>query len=258
MSSDVENGDMARSVGIPQSPDRDGVSPMNRAEEFIQLFNRVEKFLSRLVNPEQPLRFGRLVDQASKLGAAVLANAATLKQFAMLRNAIVHDVDYPPNVVAVPSPEALARFKRIAREVLPVPLMPTFARKVRCFSPHDSLPAVLGFMREYDFSQVLVRGPNGQLSMLTVEGISWWLADNFAENRAAILDEILALEPPGAFLTMGPDETVFDATNAFRDSIHSGSTRLYAIVVTEDGSAKGDAIGFVTPWDLVHSPHLPQ
>jgi hypothetical protein len=235
--------------------------PVNRAEEFIQLFNQVETFLSLLVAPKKPLPFVQLVDAASVQSAAVRANNGRLRQFAKLRNAIVHDADYPPHIVAVPSLEALLRFKDIAQEVIkPNPLIPTFAAQVRCFSPSDTLSGVLRFMREHDFSQVVVSGNDGRLSMLTVEGITKWLADNVGgdQNSAnkATLYSVLSLEPPGCFIIMGPDKTIFDAVDAFSNSIHLKATRLYAIVITANGGDSDEAIGLVTPWDLVHNPRL--
>ncbi len=235
--------------------------PVDRAEEFIQLFNQVESFLSLLVRPKKPLPFVQLVDAASAHSAAVRANNGHLKQFAKLRNAIVHDADYPPHIVAVPSQEALLRFKGIAQEVLaPSPLIPTFATPVRCFSPSDTLSEALRFMREHDFSQVIVRDSDGRLSMLTVEGITKWLADDVDRNRNSAnemtLDSVLPLEPPGCFIIMGPDKTIFDAVDAFSNAIHLKATRLYAIAITENGGDSEAPIGFVTPWDLVHNPRL--
>jgi hypothetical protein len=173
---------------------------MNRAEEFIQLFNRVEEFLSRLVNRASYTRFERLVEAASANNSAVRAYASALGQFGRLRNAIVHDEGYPPHVVAMPSHEALSRFKHVAHEVMePTPLMPMFAREVRCFSPEDALLPVLAFMRQGDFSQVIMKSCNGSLHMLTVEGITWWLADNLDGSQlpagAATLGDVIALEP---------------------------------------------------------------
>jgi CBS domain-containing protein len=235
--------------------------PVNRAEEFIQLFNQVETFLSLLVGPKKPLPFAQLVDAASVHNAAVRANNGHLKQFAKLRNAIVHDADYPLHIVAIPSQEALLRFKAIAQEVLePDPLIPTFATPVRCFSPSDTLSGVLKFMREQDFSQVIVRGSDRRLSMLTVEGITKWLANDLEENRNStnteILERVLPLEPPGCFIIMGPEKTIFDAVDAFSNTIHLKSTRLYAIAITTNGGDREEPIGFVTPWDLVHNPRL--
>ena len=233
---------------------------MDRAEEFIHLFNQVENFLTQLVRPQKFPRFWKLVEDASVLSAAVRANSADLKQFGNLRNAIVHDAGYPSHIVAVPSEEALLRFKGIVHEVIePTPLIPTFATQVRCFDPGDTLPGVLRFMREQDFSQVIVSS-DGRLSMLTVEGITKWLADHLIGNQASAgnvtLDTVLALEPPDSFIVMGPDKTIFDAADAFKNSINRKATRLYAIAITESGGKSDQPIGFVTPWDLVHSPRL--
>jgi hypothetical protein len=261
MSSDVESGDMARSAGNPQSPDSDGNGSMNRAEEFIQLFNRVEVFLSRLVNRASYTRFERLVEDASNNNAAVRANASALGQFAKLRNAIVHGEGYPPLIVAMPSPEALSKFKRVAHEVIePTPLIPTFEREVRCFSPEDALLPVLAIMRGSDYSQVIVRCKRGNLAMATVEGITWWLADNLKGSiipaETATLGDVIALEPQGGFKIMGPEKTIFDAVDAFRNCIHCDATRLHAIVITVNGGVKDQPVGFVTPWDLVNNPRI--
>jgi CBS domain-containing protein len=237
--------------------------PVDRAEEFIQLFNQVESFLSLQLGPKKPLPFVQLVDAASIHSAAVRANNGLLKQFAKLRNAIVHDAEYPPHIVAVPSQEALLRFKGIAQEVLePSPLVPTFATQVRCFAPSDALAEALRFMRKHDFSQVFVRGEDRRLSILTVEGITKWLADEVdgigKVAGKATVNNVLPLEPLGGFVIMGSKKTIFDALDAFSNAIHIKATRLYAIAITKDGSDSEDPIGIVTPWDLVHNPRLRQ
>lgn len=234
---------------------------MDRTDEFLQLFNSVEQFLSRLVNPKNNPPFSQLVEVASERNAAVRAHAHDLKQFAKLRNAIVHDAAYPPNVIAIPSEEALQRFNRVAHEVLhPAPLIPTFEAEVSCFSLADTMTSVLRFMRSHDFSQVVVRGNDRRLSMLTVEGITKWLSDNMDGDHSSFgtvtLQSVVALEPPHGFIIMGPEKTVFDATDAFTRSIHRESTRLYAIVITKTGADTDEPIGLVTPWDLVHNPRL--
>lgn len=234
---------------------------MDRAGEFIQLFNRVEQSLSKLLNPKVPLPFGQLVDKASALSAAVRGNAGDLKQFAKLRNAIVHDPEFPTQIIAEPSQEALLRFTHVAQEILePAHLIPTFEAKVRCFSASEKLCEVLKFMGEHDFSQVTVRGSDGRLRLLTVEGITMWLADNVGGEQnptnKAVLDNVISHEPPGGFIIMNSSKTIFDAMDAFANSIHTEATRLYAIVITIQGSDMEEPIGVVTPWDLVHNPQL--
>ncbi|MDR3727905.1 MAG: hypothetical protein P4K86_12770 [Terracidiphilus sp.] len=261
MSSDVEGAYLASLAGISQPPYRDEDGPRDRAEEFIELFNRVEDFLSRLVNRASYTRFEKLVEAAAVDNAAVRANANSLGQFAKLRNAIVHGDGYPQHIVAMPSSQTISKFKMVVQKVTePTPLIPTFEREVRCFSEEDSLLQVLAFMRGRDFSQVVVRNSSGNLRMLTVEGITWWLADHVGESYlpvgTATVGDAIALEPQGGFKILGAQKTIFDADDALRNSIHPDSTRLYAIVITENGVDGEDPIGFVTPWDLVHHPRL--
>ena len=238
-----------------------GDDPPERAEEFIQLFNRVAEHLTQLVNPQRFVPFNNLVDVASARSAAVRANALALRQFAMLRNAIVHDPGYPPHIAAVPSAETLSKFNRVAQKVLePARLIPTFETQVRCFLVNESLQTALRFMRERDFSQVMVWGGDKRLRMLTVEGITWWLADNVRDDQnpvnTAVIGDIIALEPPGGFIVMGPDRTIFDAADAFRNVIDREATRLYAIVITGSGGDTDTPVGFITPWDMVHNSRL--
>jgi integrase len=165
-----------------------------------------------------------------------------------------YNAGYASQIVAVPCEDALLRFKSIAQEVLdPNPLIPTFATQVRCFSPGDTLPGVLEFIRKHDFSQVVVRRSDGRLSMITVEGVTKWFADEAAGNRNSVtkatLDAVLSLEPPGSFVIMGSDKTIFDAADAFTNSIHLAATRLYAIVITENGGDSGEA--YKLRWECV-------
>ena len=212
----------------------------DRAEEFIQLFNRVADYLWQLVNPEKFAAFGKLVDVAATRSAAVHANAAALKQFAMLRNAIVHDADYPPHIVAVPSSEALSKFKQVAGEVLePKHLIPTFATRVRCFSLTDNLPKVLGFMREHDFSQVMVRNSGGRLGMLTVEGITWWLADNVGGDQNPVNAATRNLQLLSGLTDVVQGNAIDEQINEARDVVNKREFREAAILLKLVESKKG-------------------
>ena len=57
---------------------------------------------------------------------------------------------------------------------------------------------------------------------------------------------------------MGPENTVYDAQEAFRKAIETKHPRLFAIIITDNGKKTGKPIGIVTPWDLTpeESPSL--
>jgi CBS domain-containing protein len=155
----------------------------------------------------------------------------------------------------------LRRLTIIAKQILqPRLLIPTFAAEVLCFSPEEHLADALRYMRKTDFSQIVIKQDDRKLRLLTVEGITKWLAEevdgyHIAASRTT-LGHALGREHPGCFLVMSPNQTVFDAADAFKNSVHRETTRLYAIIVTDNGNDAGLPIGFVTLWDLVHSPRL--
>ena len=50
---------------------------------------------------------------------------------------------------------------------------------------------------------------------------------------------------------MARDATVFDAENAFAQLPNRDVSRLYAIIVTQNGKRTEKPLGIVTPWELL-------
>ncbi len=232
---------------------------MPRADEFIQLFNQMEHFLTDLVKPASFVPFSRLIDIAACDNATVRTHSVSLKKFAMLRNAILHDENYPHHIVAVPSEETLAKFKKIARDIMmPLKLGHIVESDIFCFSLNDLLRTAIEYMRKHDYSQIIVRSPDSNLKMITSEGITWWLANQGHQNVIRIdtirLADLLKFETPDSFMLMSSQNTIFDAAEAFKNVIHINSNRLYAILIMEQGDNDMNPKGIITPWDLVHNP----
>jgi CBS domain-containing protein len=134
------------------------------------------------------------------------------------------------------------------------PLIPRFAKYLWCFSPDEHLVTALDYMRENDFSQIVVR-QEGQLTVLTTEGTAGWL-ERHAHARPLSLAEArvgdaLAHDVPDSAMVMGAAHSVADALAAFTGFLKQGRPRLYAIIITERGTHREEPIGIVTPWDLL-------
>lgn len=228
---------------------------MKRADEFLSLYNRLEEHLCGVANSGPGRGFSQLVDTVAQTNPTVRRWSVRLKTFGKLRNAIVHDSGYPPEVIAEPSSRTLSTFRAIFEEVVnPKRLVPTFSRGVRCFTPGDSLQSVLAFMHKHDYSQVAVR-VDGRLCGLSAEGVARWVAGlpdvgGDALPRATVADA-LRYEVPDGFLCMSANHTVDDAREAFATELLRGKPRLYAILVTQNGTDHEDPLGIVTPWDLL-------
>lgn len=228
---------------------------MDRAAQFIQLYNQMSDYLRRVVDTDQRTTFSALVAEAAKNDAAVRAVADRLKEYADLRNAIVHHRDYPATVIAEPSAEALADFAAIVRQALaPRRLLPAFERAVRVFASGEPLVQALRYLRDHDHSQVVVRH-EGVLALLTVEGVARWLEQQVDAATiglaGATIGDAFMHEVPNTFVVMGGDQTVFEAQEAFAKILERGQPRLFAIIITQTGRRTEPPLGIVTPWDLL-------
>jgi hypothetical protein len=108
-------------------------------------------------------------------------------------------------------------------------------------------------MRDNDFSQVVIK-EQGKLSLLTAEGVAKWLEQQADKNDISLakvkVGDALACDLPDTFEVMGPEDTIYDAQQAFKNSIEKNRPRLFAVLVTDNGERTSKPIGIVTPWNL--------
>ena len=109
-------------------------------------------------------------------------------------------------------------------------------------------------MRQNAFSQVIVI-KDGEICLLTVEGIAKWLEDEAVDRsvnieEARVLDA-LSKEIPDTFTVMSANHTVDDARQVFFEAIALRRPRLHAVIITSEGGRNELPIGIVTPWDLL-------
>ncbi len=236
---------------------------MQRALDFIRLFNDVDDYLRRMVSADREYSFFRVVDHASEVNRAVYAHRDQLKGYARLRNAIVHYRNYPPEVVAEPSEEALLEFARAVEDVkAPSPLLAIASKEVQVFSPTSGLVAALAYMMENDFSQIVV-GLDDSLRLLTTEGIARWLERRAEEGvvnvEAAILPDVLEHEKLPNVVFADRTQSVYDGRALFSQGLARARERIFAVIITESGSDSEVPLGVVTPWDMMElAPELGQ
>lgn len=229
---------------------------MDRHSTFIGLYNQLSDHLITLTGSNEFERFYRLVDMAAEKNTAIKMHAQQLKKYGDFRNVIEHNNEFFDE----PSDGTLARFQELARRILsPEPLLPTFQKDVRCFSPNEPLGSALGYMRTNDYSQVVVDSGE-KLALLTLEGIARWLTQSSEDDHVLLkkstIEHVLINEHEGGFGVMGRNHSVYDAKDAFSRPLGSGKTRLHAVIITQNGKIGEKPLGMVTPWDILESTNL--
>lgn len=228
---------------------------MNRGHAFITRFNELEAHLLKMTRAAKGRAFYQLLDDAARLDASVRRHRDCLKDYADLRNAIVHHRTFPGEIIAEPTAETLSKLAAIIEDIeAPRRVIPSFQREIRCFSPDEQLAQALRHMREHDFSQIVVRREM-LLTLLTVEGIARWLEQQATDDIISVSDatigEALAYDVDDAFEVIVRNTTVYEAYEAFASALSREHPRLFAIIITHAGKRTEKPLGIITPWDVM-------
>lgn len=226
------------------------------SERFLLSFGAIERQLRVLTGLEKRARFYTLVDKGAELNAAVRRFSDDLKEFADLRNAIVHERT-DEHVLAEPNDLAVRQIEHI-QDLLEHPprVLPLFQKKVYTMTTDDPIAVAAYLMRQQGFSQLPIYTASGFRGLLTTDDIARWLGecaptklvDLESTTIARVLDCHCTQEGENCQF-FGREATLFDVLEAFRACERCGS-RLAAILITEHGLPTEDMLGIITIWDL--------
>jgi predicted transcriptional regulator len=223
-------------------------------KRFISTFNQIERFLTKACQFSTYKPFYQLVDKASETFPAVRQHAFDLREFADLRNAIMHGYnDNRP--LATPHVEAVVELEKL-RDLLmsPPKLGQKFRRTVYTCTPNDNLGKVVHVMFDKDYSQVPVYETGKFVGLLNTETVTRWLSTRFYENEGILEEEqvrrVLSYAPKGKrHEFLGERDDAFQALEAFDARYQAGSS-LDAVLITANGSNTETPIGILTVFDI--------
>ncbi|MEW8978721.1 MAG: CBS domain-containing protein [Symbiobacterium sp.] len=232
------------------------------AERFLRAYNRIDDHLRSLLDIDRS-RFGfaSVVDQAAKRYSVVRRYADDLKEFGALRNAIVHDREFPARIIADPRPEVVEAIERLADIIIDPPrVYPLFQREVRRLGWDDPIQKPLRWIRKYHYTQFPVFRDRRFAGLLTSRCVAQWLADSVQNGGidfgGVTVGDVLRHDEYGgrrvAFVAR--DATWYDAVELFSPARGKRSASLEAILITESGREDEELLGIITPRDLLNPP----
>jgi len=221
--------------------------------EFLALYNELHESLRESCG-DANASFSKALDLGAKKSNAVGAHRAELARLRDLRNVIVHESKGQLEFIAEPTMSTIQRLRSMSDAVRsPGLALSLCTAKPRVFEAADQVGEALLYMREKDYSQVVVEN-HGHHHGLTSEGIARWIAacvpDEYAFTECS-LGQVLGHERQGAVLFVPRSFDVYDARAAFWRSPLAGESRLAALLVTHSGGTGETPLGVVTPWDVM-------
>ena len=219
---------------------------------MVRLYNEIDEWLKKRSGVEGDEGFVTLLDRVRDQ-ALIRPHVDFLKDVARLRNAIVHDRRYPPEIVADPRDELIARLRLVRDALLRPPLLRNFGSEPLPIAADRPLREALAVMRERDFSQIVVQRGE-ELALLSSEGILRWLEKcaqgGLVDIEDSLLDQVIEHEPEGSCAWLAASQPVAEAVGRFAQARPTGAARLACILVTERGRPNERPLRLITPWDL--------
>jgi predicted transcriptional regulator len=227
---------------------------MSQAEQFLKAFANIEKWLRSTTNSDRSVPFYTLVDKVAESHAAARRYMVDLKEFADLRNAIVHErTDGHP--IAEPLPRVVQDIERLeALLTSPPKVLPLFQRKVECAEMDWSLSRAVVRMKSRTFSQLPVTRSGRFVGLLTANTIARWLGAKVDNDIVSITGVTVAevlnhTEDVENHIFLKRDASLFEALASFDDFEVRGKP-LDAILITHSGKAADSLLGIITIFDV--------
>jgi len=230
-------------------------------KRFISAYNEIDSFLRRLCKEGAQATFSSLIVRAAQTNKAVGHHTQDLREYADLRNAILHGYreDEP---IATPYSKTVKTLEAIRDDLIAPPKVGTlFPTKVSVCNPDSFISVVAQQMFQTSFSQLPVYSESKLEALLTTDTIARWLAYSLAHD-GGILDDaqvkavLKHAESKDNYQLLDPSDTVFDAIDCFA-YYHRLGKRLDAVIIAKDRSKKKLPLGIITMFDMpkLHEAH---
>lgn len=222
-----------------------------RAEQFLNSFNRIEKWIRMTLEASATMGFSEMTRRLAKRNPQVAQYEEDLLQFAQLRNAIVHEKIGNDFVIAEPNEWAITRIQKIEHELLePEKVLPKYAKKVTGFEMDLPMLELFKIVASKRYSQFPIYDRGIFKGLITIRGIGLWAAIEslkgpiHSEHRQA-RELLLGNQKKINYRFVSKDAYVYEIREYFRKQ-----PTLEAVLITKDGSPDGNLLGIVRPRDI--------
>ena len=227
------------------------------SERFLAAFNQIEDRMEHMYKSDRYISFATLIHRLTPKSAIIREHVEDLELYAKLRNAIVHEKFEPGYVIAEPHLKEVEKIEKIARALSEYKtLKQLFNKGVTTFQQNDPFEKVLAAVHQNNYSQFPIYKGSEFVGLLTVRGISNWLAATVKDDKGILIaqtkvSDVLHYEKQAfKYGFIKGSATLYDAAEQFKKQIDKG-IQYHALLITENGKKHERLLGIVTPIDVV-------
>lgn len=228
---------------------------MKNSTRFLNAFVTIEEYLrQQTADQDGHLGFSQMLRRVGKREKRVRSLEFDLKEFAQLRNAIIHE-RAGDEVIAEPNDLVVEAIEHAAEMITrPPTIFPLFKRQVITIAPQTTLKKSLKIMYSSGISKLPIVNDGRCVGVLSSNTVTRWLG-SCVENGTFDLEQTTAeavlkftrKKDRYAFRSRHTD--LFSAVALFDEHEHRGQ-RLHALLITENGKETEKILGIMTVSDL--------
>lgn len=228
-------------------------------DRFLAAYNAIDKALRTRLKPrpDKSQSFVYVVDQYARRYPS-WGDGQILKQYADLRNFIVHEQTRPQQPLAVPTRAVVQTIEQVLERLNRRATIGFGKKKVVSFELDDPLSKVLKTIGRTDFSQFPVYDTGHEFrGVLTENGITRWLANHISKIALVDFDEervrtvLKEEEPRKNYLFVPRDSSVDEVTSEF-----AHRPLLEVVLITQNGRSSERLLGLATRWDILKAAEV--
>jgi predicted transcriptional regulator len=228
----------------------------DRSERFEIAFNQIHLKLKELLQGAETDSFVYLLNKAREKHAAIRYHYDALRQYAKLRNAMVHEKVKEAFYIADPHEDIVYEIERISRVLWEPPSALSIAStEVKCFKPTTPLKEILEAIEHYGYAQFPIYEQDQFIGLLTEGGLAKWFSHSINQHSISIehvtVKDILKIDKLRHVKFLSQTSSLFDVEEVYESSFDRNK-KLAAVILTQDGSRNQEPIGIITSWDLIH------
>ncbi|WP_079528194.1 CBS domain-containing protein [Halobacillus hunanensis] len=223
-------------------------------ERFELAFNQIHQHLKEMNRFPKNDNFAELLNHSKDRGV-IREFYDVLRQYAKLRNAIVHERVRDGYYIASPHVEVVEELEQIKQTLDQPPLgLDVATRPVMFFYEETELLHVVEAFRKHGVSQFPIYRDGAFVGLLTDAGIVRWLGESVESGAVAVdhvtVGDVLRHEKVHNVEFVSETASVFELEDLFESS-HGDGEKLKAVMITEGGDRDGKLLGIVTLLDLI-------
>ncbi len=226
----------------------------NNSERFLKAFSAIEHEMARILKLKNHRRFVELIDKSARINPVIERYRFDLKEYAELRNAIVHDRS-GGEIIAEPNDYAVNHIEQIAGLLLEPPkVAPLFLKEVLTLSVDDPIARAIRELSRMSYTQVPVHRDGKTVCLLTSNMIVKWMGLSLADNtldieHTTLQDVIRRVGHEHNYQAVPVNRSLLEIPDLFYRWQQEGN-KLEAVLITQHGDLKEPLLGIITNRDL--------